>query len=460
MNDLLSDSDAPVVRSRVVRGVGILALNAPPSNALSVEVRQSLWDKIAGYEANVSVGAIVLMAEGRFFSSGRDLADVGGGQAEPSLADLCLRIECCSKPVVAVLHGPALSGGAELALAAHYRLATPAATIGFPAISVGLMPDAGGTQRLPRLIGVDPALRMLLSGKSITAETGRDLGLVDGLIDGDAGSAGHAFARSLIEQEKPPRPTGQLRSKLTDGAASMQVTATTRAALPPGMLMAASRIVDSIEAAMLLPFAAALEFEAAASEDCAADPDSQCLRHVLHAERRISQELLIKTDKGGRVLTEAGAAAVSDLLAAQDRAIAWLVTHGVSERAVDAAFLQWGFEIGPFGGRDKDGPDPHVRPRVTAAMAAAGARLVEAARVNRASDIDVLAVHGMGFPRRAGGPMKAVEMAGLPRLLQQMRQWAHEDPIWEPPPLVMQAGRLAGGFAAVDVAKPSQVRRE
>lgn len=450
MTEVLMQPDAPLVRSRVVRGVAMLALNGPPANALSADLRRDLWDKIAGFEANPAVKAIVLMSEGRFFSAGVDHAEYDVPASEPTLAELCLRIETCAKPVIAVLQGPALGGGAELAMAAHYRLATAAATIGLPDIAVGLISGAGGTQRLPRLIGADPALRMMLSGKSITADTARTLGLVDGIISGDAGSAGHTFARSLIEAGKPARPTSARRDKIADGAAIMQAVAATRAALPPQGLASSGRIVDCVEAALLLPFAAALDFEAATFEDSLADADSLCLRHIARAERRVSAGVLAPNGKGGWTPTRAGRAVVDALLAAQDRALTWLVMQGVSEQAVDAAYVQWGFATGPFGTSPGAGADPDVRPRVVAALAAEGARQLEAGAVPRASDIDALAVHGLGYPRRAGGPMKAVEIAGLPSVLREMRDWAQQDPVWLAPLRMVQAGRVAGGFAALE----------
>lgn len=453
MSEGLTEPEGPLVRSRVVRGVAMLALQNPPANALTADLRRDLWDKIAGFEANAMVKAIVLMAEGRFFSAGVDHSEYDAPTHDPSLADLCLRIETCAKHVIAVLQGPALGGGAELAMAAHYRLATTAAAIGLPDIAVGLIPGAGGTQRLPRLIGADPALRMMLSGKSITAETARDLGLVDGIITGDAGSGGHAFALSLSEAHRPARPTSARRDKIADGAAIMQTVAETRAALPPQALASSARIVDCVEASVLLLFVAALDFEAAKFEDSLTDRDSQCLRHIARAERRVSAGVLAPNGKGGWTPTQAGRAVVDALLAAQDSALTWLVMQGVSEQAVDAAYVQWGFASGPFGTSPNVGADPQVRPRVEAALAAEGARQLEIGAVQRSSDIDALAVHGMGYPRRAGGPMKAVELAGLPSVLRDMRGWEQQDAVWSAPVRMVQAGRVAGGFAAIEAAQ-------
>lgn len=450
-----SGADGPLVRSRVVRGIAILALNAPPSNVLTGPLRAELFDLVVRFENEDGVQGIVLLAEGRFFSTGLGVAEADLlAPAEPDLAALCNRIEACRKPVVVVAHGIVSAGGAELVMAGHYRLATTDATFGLPEIGLGLLPRAGGVQRLVRLIGADAALRLLLSGKAVNGQTAQDVGLVDGVVTGDAGSAGHAFAVSLVEKGEGPRATGLMRGKL-DGAAVMQLVSATRAALPARALVAARRVVDCVEASAVLPFEAALAFEAEAFADCVADPVSKALRHVHRAERRISSGLLAPNGKGGRSPTEAGRKVISAMAAAQERAHAWLLSNGVTEAALDAAYLDWGFVRTPFGGTSADGPDPQVKPRVTAAIAAAGARQLEAGAVARASDIDVLAVHGLGFARRAGGPLFSLEQAGLSASLRQMREWVRDDRMWAATPLMVAAGGLAGGFAAVEASASS-----
>ena len=129
-----------------------------------------------------------------------------------------------------------------------------------------------------------------------------------------------------------------------------------------------------------------------------------------------------------------------------------IVSSGTPEAVVDATWLDWGFARAPFGTTGEGPPVAEVRLRVAAAMAVAGARMLEEGRVARASDIDALAVHGMGFPRRAGGPMRVVEAEGLPRVLRRMRGWAEEDPMWIAPPRMIRAGQFAGGFAALEDA--------
>lgn len=438
------------LQTRVAQRVAMVSLNHGPVNALGGALRAALWDSIDQFDADPDVDAIVLMAEGPVFSVGVDLGVFGKAQKRaPTLAVLCRRIETCNTPVVALLQGPAHAAGAQLALAAHYRLAVPGSAIAFTEISMGLLPGGGGTQRLPRLVGADAALRMLLSGKPAPAETAQSIGLIDGIVQGDAGPAAHAYALGVAGEPLAPRRSDGGYARIGQASEVIKTIATTRKALGPKALMAANSIVDCVEAALLLPYEAALEFEQAAFEDCFNHPQCVALRHIFQAERQVPKELLALDDTGKRRPTEAGLALVARLFSAQDRAIAWLVGQGISEDAIDRAFVDWGFGSGPFGGTLAGPVDDRVRPRVLGALLAEGARLLDAGKVARAGDVDALAIYGMGYPRRDGGPMRAAQTAGLPRMLRELRGWLPQDRVWAPSTILVRAAQVAGGFDAV-----------
>ncbi|WP_420409815.1 3-hydroxyacyl-CoA dehydrogenase NAD-binding domain-containing protein [Hoeflea sp.] len=189
--------------------VAVITVANPPVNALGHSVRQGLWQAIDRF-AEDDAKAALIVGEGRLFIGGADISEFGKPPAEPLLPDVCTHIENCGKPVVAAVHGPALGGGCEVALGAHYRLAVKGARFGFPEVKLGLIPGAGGTQRMPRLTGIGPALNMIPAGGSVSAREALDIGLIDRLAEGDPRTAGLAYAQELIDQVAGPRATGAL----------------------------------------------------------------------------------------------------------------------------------------------------------------------------------------------------------------------------------------------------------
>ncbi|MGC9371286.1 MAG: enoyl-CoA hydratase/isomerase family protein, partial [Paracoccaceae bacterium] len=160
-------------------GIVGISVNNPPANALGPAVRQALWDALETAEADPGLRVVLIEAEGPNFSTGTDVTEDGAAPAPPTLSELCDRVEACAKPVVAVLQGRALGEGFELALAAHYRLALEGAHVGLPGVTLGLVPGAGGTQRLPRLAGGAAALEIMLAGRPVPAAEALRLGLID-----------------------------------------------------------------------------------------------------------------------------------------------------------------------------------------------------------------------------------------------------------------------------------------
>ncbi len=269
--------------------VAVILIESPPVNALSRAVRAGLLDALARAEADPEVRAVVIAAGGRTFPAGADIREFDRPPEPPSLAAVCDRIESCRMPVVAALHGTALGGGLELALAAHWRVAEASAQVGLPEITLGLLPGAGGTWRLPRLAGATAALELMLTGRPLPAPRAAALGIVDHLAAGAARPAAVSFAADLAARGAGPRPTRDRRDGLSDPAAYLAAVAAARGPAAAGPVPAAARIVAAIEAALLLPAEAAGAFEAAAFEDCLTSPESAALRHAFLSERRAAR---------------------------------------------------------------------------------------------------------------------------------------------------------------------------
>ena len=269
--------------------VAVLTLAHPPVNALSAGLRQALTTAVQAALRDATIQTLVLRGDGKGFSAGADIAEFGKPDPTARLGDLCLLIETADKPVIAALHGAALGGGLELALAAHYRIAHVAALVGLPEVNLGLLPGAGGTQRLPRLIGASAALRLMLTGLPIRASEALALGLLDRVVDQGLTEAACAMAAEGLS----PRRTCDMRRGLKDMTGYQAAIATARRpavaaglAASPRLSPAQIRIIDSVEAAALLPFAQGLAAEAMAFADLVATPEAAGLRHAFFTERR------------------------------------------------------------------------------------------------------------------------------------------------------------------------------
>ncbi len=267
-------------------GVAVLTVDQPPNNALSAAVRAALSRALAHVAQDPVVRAVVLAARGRGFASGQDPDDAEDAAAEPGLAALADRVEACPKPVIAALHGPVAGPGLELALAAHYRIADRRATFGFPAVRLGLTPGAGGTQRLPRLIGAEHAVDLLTSGRMVSAGDAEAMHLVDAVAKGPLPDFVLGWIREGLADGLAPRPTRALETGLQPVDHHLEVVKSVRAALGGGKSNARGAVLDCLEASLLLPYEAAIEKEKAAYEDCLSAPQSRALRHMARAEQR------------------------------------------------------------------------------------------------------------------------------------------------------------------------------
>lgn len=203
--------------------VAIVIVNSPPVNALSAAVRKGIADGVKSAEADASVKAIVIACAGRTFIAGADITEFGKPPQSPSLHEVIEVIENSSKPVVAAIHGTALGGGLELALGAHFRVATKDAKLGLPEVKLGLLPGAGGTQRLPRAVGPELAVKMIVGGDPIGAADALKNGLIDEVVDGDPAVGGEAFARKVLAEKRPLRKLRDDDSKLAAAKADKSI---------------------------------------------------------------------------------------------------------------------------------------------------------------------------------------------------------------------------------------------
>ncbi|MEH6523063.1 3-hydroxyacyl-CoA dehydrogenase NAD-binding domain-containing protein [Sulfitobacter sp.] len=190
--------------------VAVLRINNPPVNALSQAVRQGLADGMDRAEADTEIKAILVVGEGRAFIAGADITEFGKPPMEPNLPDLCTRIENSPLLVIASMHGVTLGGGLEVALGAHYRIAQPTARLGLPEVHLGLLPGAGGTQRLPRLTGSDKAIEIMISGRQIKAAEAHEMGLLNKVEEGDPQEVGLAYATELLSSGATRRAVSEL----------------------------------------------------------------------------------------------------------------------------------------------------------------------------------------------------------------------------------------------------------
>jgi 3-hydroxyacyl-CoA dehydrogenase len=267
--------------------IGVITVNNPPVNALSQPVRAGLRDAVAQGIGEDEVAAMVVWCEGRTFIAGADIREFGKPMKEPDLPAVTKFMEASAKPIVAAIHGTALGGGLEVALACHFRIASPSAKVGLPEVKLGLIPGSGGTQRLPRLIGVKPALDMIVSGDHVAATKAHVYGVVDEIVEGDLKSAAIAFAQRVVAEQRPLRRISTLSVKL-DNPKAFDEYAQGIARKARGFL-APFRCIDAVKAAVELPFEQGMKREREIFAELMASPQSKAQRHVFFAEREVTK---------------------------------------------------------------------------------------------------------------------------------------------------------------------------
>jgi len=274
------------VRYELQDNIGVITVDNPPVNALSHAVRQGLLDAITAAGSDSSA-AVVIICDGRTFIAGADITEFGKPFKEPGLPDLLNTIEACEKPVIAAIHGTALGGGFETALAAHYRCAVPSAKVGLPEVKLGLLPGAGGTQRTPRLAGVKASLDLFISGAPIPAAQAKSIGLIDKIVDGDLLDGALAWAEELVSDKAPIRRSSE--QVVPDFDASIFEEYRQTLAKRARGQMAPGHIVSAVEAAATLPFDEGQAVERRLFMECLESPQSAGMRHIFFAERQASK---------------------------------------------------------------------------------------------------------------------------------------------------------------------------
>jgi len=284
-----------LVRVSITNGVAVVTIDNPPVNALSPGVPEGISAAIDSAERDPAVTAVVIIGAGRTFVAGADIKQLedhahGRGSGAPSLHDLLKKIEDCTKPVVMALHGTALGGGLELAMAGHYRVASPDAQAGQPEVNLGIIPGAEGSQRLPRLIGVAAAIDMLVTGKPVRAPEAARLGLFDKIIEGDLQSGAVAFAVEAAKSGKRPK-TRERNEKIgtLESNASLFATGREQARKTRRNQTAPLAAIDALEAAVALPFDQGWKKEREIAERSLASEQARALIHAFFAERAVSK---------------------------------------------------------------------------------------------------------------------------------------------------------------------------
>jgi 3-hydroxyacyl-CoA dehydrogenase len=277
-----------VVSYQLEGDIGVIRLNNPPVNALSHALRSGIQDAVTQAQDDASL-ALVLMCEGRTFIAGADISEFGKPPILPSLPELLIVLEASKKPIIAAIHGTALGGGLETALACHYRCALSSAQVGLPEVKLGLLPGAGGTQRVPRLTGVKAALDLMTTGAPITAAQALNIGLIDKVVEGDLLSAALDFANEVIAQGAKLKRVSDLEVDKT--TASAEFFAEYRKTLSKRFRgqEAPHRIVECIEAALNTSFDEGLKVERRLFVECMQSSQSGALQHMFFAERMSSK---------------------------------------------------------------------------------------------------------------------------------------------------------------------------
>jgi 3-hydroxyacyl-CoA dehydrogenase len=263
--------------------IAVLTIQNPPVNALGHAVRQGLMERMDQAEADNGVRAVLIVGDGRAFIAGADITEFGKPPMSPSLPDVVDRIEASPLLVVASMHGVSLGGGLEVALGCHYRIAVPSARIGLPEVHLGLIPGAGGTQRLPRVTGVEVALDIMTTGRQVGAKEAAAMGVIDVVQDGDALENGLAYAEKLLTEGAKPRPVSEIPAPTgIDWDAAYDATlARGRGQISP------AQSVRSVQASVEKPFNEGLLVERQIFMDLLKSDQSKGMIHSFFSERAV-----------------------------------------------------------------------------------------------------------------------------------------------------------------------------
>lgn len=295
-----------VVNVSMQGDIAVVTVDSPPVNTLSRDVRAGLKAAFESLRGNAAVKGIVLACAGKTFLSGGDMREFETGVQEPGYHEVLRLIEDSAVPVVAALYGTVMGGGVETAIACHYRVAQQGTKLGLPEITLGIIPGAGGTQRMPRLVGLEPALDMMLSGKPLSAADAVKVSLVDTAVEGDVTAAAVAYARELVAAGKGPRRTREMPVAGADRAGEIlsarraQFGRTFRNRNSPNVLL------DAVQAAVDLPFDEGIARERELSNQVERAVEGRAYRHLFFAERELRRIPGLPADVKSRKIARVG----------------------------------------------------------------------------------------------------------------------------------------------------------
>lgn len=398
-------------------GIAVLTMDNPPVNSLGLANRRFIAEAVRRAEADAAVFAIVLAGRGRAFCGGADIREFNRPEATtaPELVDVIAQVEACEKPVVAAIHGVVMGGGLELAMGCHYRIAETGTQVALPEVRIGILPGATGTQRLPRLIGLEPALNMIVTGDTVLAETlfalpGQRLfdRLVPATAPLDVVTAAIVFAGEIARVRPLPR-SRELRVDHPDATGYLHF-ARQAVAASSKHCPAPLRCLDCVAQSVRLPFDAAVAFEREAVTELVWTPQSAALRYAFFSERAAKKA----AGPGDAVIVER-------MLARCREAARQLMAQGVDARAIDRAMREFGFASAlgvsaaesPAAAPSRPIDDDQIVHRLMRAMVDEGTRLIGEGVAAHASHIDCMFVATEGFPRWRGGPMYYGARAGI-----------------------------------------------
>ena len=286
-------AEGGLVRFENVDGIGVITIDNPPVNALSPGVPEGIVEAVERGNADPAVKAMVLIGAGRSFIAGADIRTFGTRRPPPVEGRRTHQIlDASAKPVVAAIHGYALGGGLEIALASHYRLAVPSAKVGLPEVLIGILPGSGGTQRLPRLVGAKAAMELITSGRHVPAEEAHRLGIIDELVPdgGDLRTAAIAFARRIADTRPLPRIRDN-DEKLAEAKADPGVFDAMRKSIARRARnqKAPYHCIAAVEAACTMPFEDGIRRERELFDELENSAEARALRYAFFAEREVAK---------------------------------------------------------------------------------------------------------------------------------------------------------------------------
>ena len=322
-----------LIRTERRGNVALIIMSNEPLNVLSAQMRTELLEALVGARKDNEVEGILIAGQGRCFCAGADISEFLQPDDQLFSADCDPRaittlLEEADVPVLAAIHGSALGGGLELALACHHRVATPGAELGLPEINLGVLPGNGGTQRLPRLVGLEQAYQMLVSGRSVDAGRAHQIGLLDALIDGDLIEGALEYLETRIACDEPIRKTRERQIAGIEGAASLFARAREEVATLRAKAPAAAAIIGCLESALERPFEDGIDFERQQFVACNATLEAKALQHGFFARRQATKIPQIAPGTVSRKVASVG-----------------VVGGGTMGRGIAMAFMNAGFPV-------------------------------------------------------------------------------------------------------------------